>query len=131
MNIEVLKNEMAGSLAGTIAFPAVVRTLVAEGVESYHADLVRLEKTFYTPGGKTHVEKLDFPTRPIGKEFDHAEVLAALRASQAGVQEYPEFLRRVMDAGTTSYTVFLNGRRAIYFGRKGEFHVEEFPRTTQ
>jgi len=35
-----------------------------------------------------------------------------------------------MAAGTTAYWVFITGRRVIYFGRKGrkgEFHVEEFP----
>ena len=36
-------------------------------------------------------------------------------------------LRRVMAAGTTSYSVYLNGRKAIYFGRNGDFHVEPFP----
>jgi len=25
------------------------------------------------------------------------------------------------------YWVFLDGRKAIYFGRRGEFHVENFP----
>ena len=128
MNIEVLKQSTAGSLAGTVAFPEVARSLIGEGVESYDADLVRLQKTFYMPDGETHVEKLDFSARPIGKEFDAAEVLAAIRASQRDNQPYPAFLRRVMDAGTTRYIVFLNGQKAIYFGRKGEFHVEEFPR---
>jgi uncharacterized protein YbcV (DUF1398 family) len=127
MNIEVLKHSTAGSLTGTVDFPEVVRSLVAEGVESYYADLVRMEKTFYTPGGETHVEKMDFPVLPVGLEFDQTEVLSAIRASQAGTQKYPEFLHRVIVAGATSYKVFLAGRKAIYFGRKGELHVENFP----
>jgi hypothetical protein len=32
-----------------------------------------------------------------------------------------------MAAGTTGYWVFLAGRKVIYFGRKGDFHIEEFP----
>jgi hypothetical protein len=32
-----------------------------------------------------------------------------------------------MAAGTASYSVYLNGRKAIYFGRNGDFHVEPFP----
>jgi uncharacterized protein YbcV (DUF1398 family) len=128
MNIEVISNALAGSLAGTNAFPDVVRILTAEGVESYRADLVRLEETFYMPDGTTHVEKMDFPARGIGDDFAATEVVSAIRASQAGECKYPQFLNRVMDAGTTSYVVYLTGRKAIYFGRKGEFHVEEFPR---
>lgn len=30
-------------------------------------------------------------------------------------------------AGVAAYWAFLAGRRVIYFGRKGEFHSEEFP----
>jgi len=128
MNIEVISNALAGSLAGTNAFSDVVRILTTEGVESYRADLVRLEETFYMPDGTTHVEKMDFPARGIGERFSAAEVVSAIRAGQAGESKYREFLNRVMDAGTTSYVVYLSGKKAIYFGRKGEFHVEEFPR---
>ena len=127
MNIDVISGALSGSLAGTNAFPDVVRILTAEGVESHRADLVRLEETFYTPDGTTHVEKMDFPARSIGEHFSATEVVSAIRASQAGQSKYPQFLNRVMDAGTTSYVVYLSGKRAIYFGRKGEFHVEEFP----
>ena len=102
--------------------------MLAEGVESYHADLVRMEKTFYTPDGKTQIEKLPVPERAIAQEFSGAGVMDALRITQAGKCTYQEFLNNVMGAGTTGYIVYLNGKRAIYFGRKGEFHVEEFPR---
>ena len=128
MNVELIRSTLAGSLAGTTAFPEVVRRLTEEGVESYHADLVRLEETFYMPDGTTYVEKLEFPKMAIGDEFSAGAVVAAIRDSQAGKCKYPEFLNRVMNAGTTGYVTYLRGKRVIYFGRKGEFHVEEFPR---
>lgn len=127
MNTEVMHKTVAGSLAGTVTFPEVVRELIGEGVESYHADLVRRQKTFYMPDGETYTEKMDFTAGPIGDRFSQEGVVSALRDIQAGKDRYSEFLRRVMEAGTTSYTVFLSGRKAIYFGRRGEFHVEEFP----
>lgn len=128
MNIELVRKTLAGSLAGTNAFPDVVRALTAEGVESYRADLVRLEEVFYMPDGTTHMEKLAFPAMPIGDDFAAADVVAAIRDSQAGKCKYPEFLNRVMKAGTTGYVTYLSGKKVIYFGRKGEFHVEHFPR---
>lgn len=128
MNTEVLHAAIAGSISGAHAFPEVVRMLTQEGVESYRADLVRMEETFYMPSGETHVEALQLATKPIGADFHAAQVIAAIRASQAGSSTYPEFLDRVMTAGTTSYVVYLRGKKAIYFGRNGEFHIEEFPR---
>lgn len=127
MNRDIMKKTTAGSLAGTMTFPEVVANLSIEGVESYHADLVKLEKTFYMPDGETFVETLDFAPSPIANDFSDSEVISAIRTIQAKEINYREFLRRIMKAGTTSYNVYLNGKKAIYFGRKGDFHVENFP----
>ncbi len=127
MNTAVLHHAINASLAGTMTFPEVVGALAAEGVESYRADLVRREDIFYMPDGATHVEPMDFAPAPIATEFSALEVIAAIRAIQARQIKYKEFLDRITAAGTTSYAVFLNGRKAIYFGRKGDFHIEDFP----
>lgn len=127
MNIEIMRKTLGESMAGSIDFPEVVRRLMAEGVESYRADLVRLEETFYMPNGESHVEKIDFSPAPIADNFSSEGVVAAIRGSQAGRTKYREFLKLAMNAGTASYAVYLQGKRCIYFGRDGEFHVEEFP----
>ena len=44
------------SVAGTITFPDVVGKLMAVGIEQYHADLYRREKTYYSANGDSHVE---------------------------------------------------------------------------
>jgi uncharacterized protein YbcV (DUF1398 family) len=127
MNTELMHDTLAKSVAGTIGFPEVVRALTEAGVESYRADLVRLEGVFYMPDGRTHVETMGYKAGGIADKFDAAEVVAAIRESQAGRSKYAEFLSRAMGAGTTNYVVYLDGRKVIYFGRRGEFHVEEFP----
>jgi len=128
MNTEVMRNTITKSLDGTMQFPEVVGTLLAEGVERYHADLARMEKTFYMPDGSNHIEKMEIGPLAIGEIFDVAAVKATILDSQIHGQKYPEFLRRVTAAGSTDYTVYLRGQRAIYFGRNGDYHVEVFPR---
>lgn len=109
-------------------FPEVIQRLGATGVERYTADLVRLEKTYYGISGDTAADALPLENPPaIGGGFVEAEVRQAIAASQKREIGYAEFLRRVMAAGTVSYMVFLTGRRAVYFGRNGDFHVERFP----
>lgn len=127
MNAETIRQTVTGSLAGTHSFPDVVRILITEGVESYHADLVRGEKTFYMPDGETQVEKTDLPPMPIGQPFSASGVISAIRAIQAKEITYVEFLHRIMAAGTTGYVVYTGGRKAIYSGRNGDFHIENFP----
>jgi uncharacterized protein YbcV (DUF1398 family) len=127
MNIETMRAALEGSLAGKLTFPEVVGMLTGVGVESYFVDLVRAEDRFYMPHGETHMESVALPLAQIAKNFSQPEVVSAIRAVQADAIRYPEFLTRLMAAGIVAYWVFVTGRRVIYFGRKGECHVEEFP----
>jgi uncharacterized protein YbcV (DUF1398 family) len=63
----------------------------------------------------------------IGAAFDPARVAATVKAIQRAEIGYAEFLRRIMDAGCASYAVFIMGRKAMYFGRDGDFYTEPFP----
>ena len=127
MDTQVMEEATSRSLQGTITFGEVVKNLLAIGVESYDADLVRMEKTYYMPNGETHIEELEFRGPVIAQDFKEQEVVAALKAIQKQEINYVEFLNRILKAGTTRYIVFLTGKKAIYYGRKGEFHVENFP----
>lgn len=131
MNTQILEHCVAGSLAGTMSFPENVRLLLEEGVEWYSANLVFGMTTHYAADLSHHqIRWTDFETPAIAERFDADAVLAAIRASQAGQIKYREFLRRIAQAGTVYYTVHLQGRRAGYFGRHGEFHIENFPAAT-
>jgi uncharacterized protein YbcV (DUF1398 family) len=128
MNTEVMRHTLHQSEAGRYTFPQVVGALSGVGVESYFADLARAVDTFYLPTGETHTEKMTLLTTKISDDFSPSGIVDAIRTVQADEIRYPEFLRRAMAAGVTAYWVFIAGRRVIYFGRKGEFHVEEFPK---
>lgn len=113
-----------------VTFPQVVTKLMAAGIERYHADLVRAEKTYYLPDG----DSLVVATRAVGGQpasaFSAAGVEAAVRAVQSGEIKYIEFCEHVMAAGCAGYFVSLAGRRAVYYGRSGDNHVELFPAAT-
>jgi uncharacterized protein YbcV (DUF1398 family) len=127
VDTEVMRNALHRSEAGKFTFPQVVGALADVGVESYFADLVRAVDTFYLATGETHVEKMTLPAARFPEDFSQSGIVAAIRAAQSDEIRYPVFLERAMAAGTVAYWVFIAGRRVIYFGRKGEFHVEEFP----
>ena len=64
----------------------------------------------------------------VAAEFDSAGLVAAIRGAQADTVRYPEFVKRSTAAGVIGYWAFLTGKRVIYWGRKGEQHIEEFPK---
>jgi uncharacterized protein YbcV (DUF1398 family) len=125
---KVMHEVLAESQAGKLTFGEVVRRLIEVGVESYFVDFAKAEDTFYMPDGKTHVEKMTLPMLAIAEDFSADGVVAAIRAAQADTIRYPEFVKRATGAGVIGYWVFLAGKNVTYIGRKGEIHVEQFPR---
>jgi uncharacterized protein YbcV (DUF1398 family) len=128
MNTEAMHNPLEGSMAGRLTFSGGGARAHQCGVESYFADLVRGTETFCMPSGETHVERITLPSGGIAADFSEPGIVAAIRAAQAERIRYPEFFRQATAAGTGAYGVFLTGKKVIYFGRRGDFHVEEFAR---
>jgi len=115
----------------SLSFPQVVARLMDAGVEWYHADLLRSEKTYYLPDGKSHAVPNAALSHAPAHEFSPAGVENAIRAIQAQSITYKEFCERIGAAGCVGYFVSFPGRQAIYFGRSGASHVEPFPPAKQ
>lgn len=125
---QTILDSAAASQAGRIHFAQVVGMLHDAGVESYHVDYRAGRATYYLPDGETLAVDMDPPEAPIAPAFDASAIQAAIRGAQQGVVRYPEFKRLSQAAGCASYSVWLAGRHVAYYGRKGEVHVEPFPR---
>jgi uncharacterized protein YbcV (DUF1398 family) len=110
-----------------VTFGEVVGRLMEAGVERYHADLLRADKIYYMPDGETHrTPNHALPAAPA-MAFSAEGVEKAVRAIQQGRIKYREFCARIAEAGCVGYIVSLAGRRAVYYGRTGDSHVEPFP----
>lgn len=116
---------------GKMTFPQVVQQLLTAGVESYLVDYASAQKTHYLADGSTVAIPMILDPGPVAAEFNAEALVAAIRGAQADTVRYPEFVQRATAAGVVGYWAFLTGRRVIYFGRKGEQHIEEFPKPKQ
>ncbi len=126
MNTGVMHEVSVETQQGRMTFPQVVERLLAVGVESYLVDFAAARKTYHLADGTTHTESMILDLDPVAAEFNGCELVAAIRGAQADTVRYPEFVRRSTAAGVIGYWAFLTGERVIYFGRKGEQHIEEF-----
>lgn len=125
--IKTVEECTAASDASRMSFPAVVAALAGAGIERYHTDLIRWEKTYFTADGASRtVAGKALADRPVAV-FSTDGVMAAIRSIQAGVIDYREFCRQIVEAGCVAYFVSIAGRRAVYYGRSGDLHVEYFP----
>ena len=124
---DVVREMIKASDEERITFPAVVKALMEVKVERYRADLVTGRKTYYLADGDFE----DVEVHKVGGapgEFSAEGVEKAVRAmSSARRSGYRKFCRLIADAGCVGYFVSLTGRRAVYYGRTGDEHVEWFP----
>ena len=128
MDTKVIEETLRETEAGRKTFPECVKALLEVGVESYLVNFARMEKSSYGVNGETHVQKMSLAGSPIADTFSNDEVIAAIRGAQRDEIRYPEFVKRAKAAGVEAYWAYLTGRRVVYLGRKGEIHVEEFPK---
>jgi uncharacterized protein YbcV (DUF1398 family) len=126
-NTQIIQEVLTESHAGKLIFPEVVQRLLAAGVISYFVDMQRAEDIIYLTDNTTMVEKMHLPLDPIAEEFSRIGIITAIRAAQRDEIRYPAFMRQAAAAGVVAYWAFLTGKQVIYFGRKGEFHIEPFP----
>ena len=128
MNTAEMHAVMSETQAGALTFPEAVHRLLQIGVESYFVDFAAARETLYLSDASTHVEPMTLAHPPISNRLSTQDLTAAIRHAQADHIRYPEFVRQATRAGVTAYWAYLTGQRVIYFGRQGEFHIEEFPR---
>jgi uncharacterized protein YbcV (DUF1398 family) len=121
---------VAASHAGTGNFGEQIALLSQHGVESYHVDFRARTATYYAAAGDPYRVGIEPPQQAIAASFDTEALVAAIRGSQQGAVQYPEFMQRALRAGVVAYTVWIAGRHVSYYGRRGETHVERFPGAT-
>ncbi len=128
--IEIARSCLAGAETGTINFPEIVRTLTAEGFEGYAIDFRRNTATYYMTVSNSAVLPIHKERTPIAQTLDIDAVQLAIREAQQSVPGYSylSFCAKIRTAGCAGYMVSFSGRRAVYYGRTGELHVEHFPR---
>jgi uncharacterized protein YbcV (DUF1398 family) len=131
MSKQIIHELAIATQQGRMTFPQVVKGLLEAGVESYFVDFAAKQKTHYLADGTTHPVPMILAPGPIAAEFDNVGLVAAIRGAQADTVQYPEFVKRSTAAGVIGYWAFLTGKKVIYFGRKGEQHIEEFPKPKQ
>ncbi len=127
---EIAQTCLGGAESNSMTFPQIVGTLMQAGFESYAIDFRRATATYYLPDGDSVVLPTHRATGPVADTLDSPAVQAAIREAQHLVPgySYAGFCAKITAAGCAGYLVSFTGRRAVYFGRTAETHIEHFPK---
>ena len=125
----VVRECLSAAESDRMAFPQIVGALMDAGFESYLIDFRRAVAVYYLPDG----DSIELPTHRvdgvIAVDFDKVALQAAISEAQRQVPgySYTGFCDKAVRAGCAGYIVSFSGRRALYFGRTADTHVEPFP----
>jgi uncharacterized protein YbcV (DUF1398 family) len=127
---EIAESCLQAAENGSMAFPEIVGKLMQAGFESYAVDFRRATATYYLPDGDSVVLPTHRHRTLIASALNVAALQAAIREAQQSAPDYTYlgFCEKVMAGGCAGYVVSFSGRRAVYFGRTAETHVEHFPK---
>ena len=117
--------------ANAMTFPQIVGKLTGAGFESYAIEFRRSLAIYYLSSGASIELQTQADDLVVEASFDAEALRTAIREAQtlAPGYSYRGFCRKAKAAGCAGYLVSFLGRRAVYFGRTGETHVELFPST--
>ena len=126
--IAIAQSCLDAARAGTMAFPEIVGTLIKSGFESYIVDYRSGTTTYFLPDGESVVLENGLTNGPVAPQFDQIGIPAQIKWAQANPSDYSyiAFCEKVKALGCAGYIVSFSGRRALYFGRTAETHVETF-----
>ncbi len=127
--ISIARRCLDGAIANSMTFPEIVMTLMEAGFESYTVDFRRGVATYFLQSGTSTELRTAHTATAVAPSFDARAIEVAIREAQQLVPgyTYDGFCTKAMVAGCVGYMVSFSGRRAVYFGRTGDLHVEHFP----
>ena len=128
--ISIARSCLDAAHDGSLGFPAIVGKLIAAGFEGYAVDYRRNTQTYYLPDGDSVALDMPHSDGTTAATFDGAAIEGLVRWAQRGESDYSyrSFCEKAKEAGCAGYLVSFLGRRAVYFGRTAETHVEHFPK---
>lgn len=116
-------------------FPALIAALAELGVNRYRIDFVaRVVTTYVGTAADTYTisetaSKGESPT-PGTVAWDISKIKAAVKTAQEkgkdGRSDFAGFEKDVIDGGVTDYTVYIDGKKAIYAGVLGDSYIDQF-----
>jgi len=128
LSVALAERCLRGAEDDTMPFPEIVRALAEAGFEGYAVDFRATTATYYLRDGASASLTIR-AAATIAAAFNVALIQAAIREAQtlAPGYSYRGFCQKVAAAGCAGYLVSFSGRRALYYGRTAETHVELFP----
>lgn len=123
-----LKDQIQKIYQVSKSYPELVKAFIQMGMLSYTVHVATRTILYRFSDGRHVIHEGD--VRPVNpnEKFDKALTIQAVKDTQAGKTNYPEFMDAIIASGVQFYEVTLTGdnKRVTYIGVGGEYE-EKIP----
>ncbi|QDK36356.1 hypothetical protein [Bdellovibrio sp. NC01] len=124
MEPEILRTATDQTLSNQISFEDMCDKFLRAGIESAHVDLFAKRITFHTPEAHVYEESFYFEGPRVADIFSEEKIILDFKSLLLRKLSLHEFFNFIMLAGVTGFTIYLLGKKVLFFGRRGEYHLE-------
>lgn len=117
-------SEMAKSAK---SYPELAQGMVNIGIQSYTVDVVTGITLYRAANGETALKEGNGELTEIAPAFNNNATIQAVKDTQAGKINYPEFMAAIAKAGVRFYEATLMGTKRVTYIGTGGFYEEEIP----
>ncbi|NEU08044.1 DUF1398 domain-containing protein [Flavihumibacter sp. R14] len=111
-----------------LSYPRYVQKLKEIGITNYEVRVKNHNRKFTSYKGQELLLTGDLPEVICADEYNRAAVKAAVRRTQEGLTDYPEFLKELAAAGIHNYLADLDSMKILYMGKNaGDLYTEAIP----
>ena len=109
-------------------FPVLAEVLRQAGIQMNRWSLPSCQSIYVMKEGSVVQQGTPLVTGTLEiPKFNRDALITAIRADQAGLTTFAEFLQSTWMAGVTGYDADFMARKVIYYGVNGENYLEEYP----
>jgi len=108
-------------------YPDLVSKLIAIGVQSYTVDVASGIVLYRFEGGVNELHQENNIERVVNDEFNYDLTVKAVKDTQQGKTNYPEFLNDIAKAGVRFYEATVKGNLRVTYIGAGGIYEESIP----
>lgn len=112
-----------------LSYPEYVQKLKEIGVANYEVRVENHNRKFTSQNGEELLLTGDLPVVECADNFNLEAVKEAVRRTQQGLTDYPNFLREIAAAGVHNYLADLGAMKILYLGvNASDLYTEVIPK---
>lgn len=109
------------------SYPELVEGMVNLGIQSYTVDVATGTTLYRLANGETALKEGNGEIKEIAPAYNNDATMQAVKDTQAGKLNYPDFMDAIAKSGVRFYEATLQGTKRVTYIGTGGYYEEEIP----